>query len=175
MKPPIDAEQQLSAQGVYGFLARLTQALSCRPRTDIAKDCHLSRSTISLYHAQERYPDLIKLATIANVTGFSLHWLLYGHDNQQHPTLFTLTDDVMSPSIKNHSQVMVRPIRPSLRYPYPDGLYLISDLQGQYIRRLQWREESQHYCVFGDNPAYPPHLKKSVDVLGVVTAVLTPI
>ncbi|HIF9371211.1 TPA: helix-turn-helix domain-containing protein [Photobacterium damselae] len=175
MKPPIDAEQQLSAQGVHGFLARLTHALSSRTQTDIAKDCHLSRSTIQQYYAQERYPNLINLTTIANATGFSLHWLLFGHDQPQHSSLFTVTDDVMSPSIKNHSQVMVRPLTQAPHHPYPDGLYLISDSQGQHLRRLQWREEAKHYCIFGDNLAYPPHLKKSVNVLGVVEAVLTPI
>ncbi|HIF9114798.1 TPA: hypothetical protein ACX6O7_003614 [Photobacterium damselae] len=153
----------------------MTQALSSRPQMDIAKASRLSRSTISQYHAQARYPNLINLTAIANATGFSLHWLLFGHDQQQHSSLFTVTDDVMSPTIKKHSQVMVRPITQAPHHPYPDGLYLISDSQGQHLRRLQWREEAKHYCVFGDNTAYPSHLRKNMNVIGVVEAVLTPI
>lgn len=160
------------------FIALLhTQNLqSLEARTGIAK------STLH-YYLKGRLPTLPKLALVAQECDVPLSSLFCDVETKAvkqkpgaHKQTLTMVDDVMHPTIPQHSDVQFTPVDTlPKKQRWPDGLYVLTSAQGLIVRRLQWREDQQRYQLHGDNPHYASQTLQEVSPVGKVTALIHPL
>ncbi|PLS41491.1 helix-turn-helix domain-containing protein [Carnobacterium maltaromaticum] len=177
-RQPIRNFLALKEQGVNNIAQRLQHALGSQSVTDIANQTGLSRATINQYLNAKNLPSLDRLAVLAKATNHSLKWLLFGDIEEAKIAdkyRLVVSDDVMSPHIEKRAQIEYEALPLQGNRVLGDGIYVIATAQGNVVRRLQWQESNQEYVVFGDNPIYPKQNMKQVNVIGKVTAALTPL
>ncbi|HIF9266858.1 TPA: helix-turn-helix domain-containing protein [Photobacterium damselae] len=182
-------EHYLLKQGLGSYRNRLKHALAQQSFVKLADKTGMKSDTLRQYNAEVAHPSLPRLAAIAHESGVSLQWLLFGDvEPAKAPTglkdiklkervkEFTVLDDVMSPTLAVSSVVQYKPLKPQPKSKiFSDGLYIISTKQGEVLRRIQWQDNDECYLVFGDNHQYQPQLIKSLQVIGKVTAMYTPL
>ncbi|CED57951.1 putative DNA binding helix-turn helix protein (plasmid) [Aliivibrio wodanis] len=177
-KYPASSDLHLKKHNVIGFFERLDTALRTTSVNKLSKKTDISVNTIKSYLYRHNYPDLPRLATIAEHTGYSLSWLLFGHEKTQHKQdrfELTILDDAMTPTLPEGAEVVYQTLTPTSNSPVLDGIYVIATARGNLVRRLQWREDDKAYLVLCTNVDYPSQTMKSVNIIGKVTAVMTAI
>ncbi len=188
LKPP-SFDHYLLDQGLGFYRERLKYALAQQSFSELSDKTGIKASTLSQYNAEITHPSLPRLAAIAHECGVPLQWLLFGDvepaeapqglkevkpkDSIKH---HRVPDDVMSPTIAPLTYVQYKPLRPQPKSKvFTDGLYIIQTKQGEVVRRIQWLDDDECYCVFGDNPNYQPQRMKTLHVVGKVTSIVVPI
>ncbi|GIU51118.1 hypothetical protein TUM4438_39580 [Shewanella sairae] len=177
-KTPNNGELHLKNQQLTNLFHRLKIALKTKTYSAISKEANISIDSIRAYAVQRTYPDIIRLAAIADTTGFSVRWLLFGDEvepTNEKSCRLIIKDDVMSPKIQKGTQIEYEKLSLPKGSIFNDGLYVIAAPQGNIARRLQWQHTENEYVVFGDNAVYPKQRVKDVNVIGIVTAIFTPL
>lgn len=182
-------EHYLLDQGLGFYRERLKYALAQQSFSELSEKTGIKASTLSQYNSEITHPSLPRLAAIAHECGVPLQWLLFGDAEpvkapqglkevkpKEGFKYYRVSDDVMSLTVAPLSYVQYKPLRshPKSRI-FTNGLYIIHTKQGEVLRRIQWSDEDESYCVFGDNPHYPPQRMKTLQVVGKVTSLLVPI
>ncbi|WP_394167807.1 hypothetical protein [Photobacterium piscicola] len=177
-KTLVNSKLHLTNQHLFDLYHRLKIALKTKTYSTLSKETSISIDSIRSYSVQRTYPDITRLAAIADATGFSVRWLLFGDDiepiNKKSCRLI-VQDDVMNPKIPKNTQIEYEKCSFPEGSIVSDGLYVIATAQGCIARRLQWQHTDKEYLIFGDNPAYPQQRVKQINIIGTVTAILIPI
>ena len=82
-----DIDKYLQAQGINNFFHRLSIAIKSSSVYTVAEASNISRSTLYQYLNEASYPDIARLAAIAENTGYSISWLLFGDKIMKKPLL----------------------------------------------------------------------------------------
>jgi transcriptional regulator with XRE-family HTH domain len=175
------AMQFQADQYLATFQYRLAKIINQQNITRLYKITGLSRATLYLYMNGKSIPTLPKLALIAQECGVSLAWLFSGEQDESTPPIttqcntlrLTVIDDAMAPTIPLQMDIEYQPVKPvQKKKRFSDGVYVLTNQQGFIVRRVQWVEAEDAYCVFGDNPHYPPQRVKEIAPIGKVTAIV---
>ncbi|EGQ8101958.1 hypothetical protein MW344_003790 [Vibrio parahaemolyticus] len=181
------AKQLHANQSLTIFSHRLAVSIQKQSVPLLVKQTGVSETMLYQYASEKAYPTLPKLALIAQECGVSLAWLFSDdeRDEKQANTdnsapsklqQFTVTDDVMHPTIKQHVNIQYQLLKPiAKKKRWQDGLYVLTNQQGLIVRRVQWCENNDSYRVYGDNPNYPPQIMSAIAPIGKVTAIIQPI
>lgn len=177
-----DIDKYLQAQGINNFFHRLSIAIKSSSVYTVAEASNISRSTLYQYLNEASYPDIARLAAIAENTGYSISWLLFGNKQEQIKiknkgaiSCLLIPDDSMTPTLPEGAEVVYQTLTPTPDTPVFDGIYVIATARGNLVRRLQWREDDKEYLILCSNVDYPSQTMKNVNIIGKVTAVMTAI